>query len=230
MAQSQSEAMVRPLAIIAGAGPGIGAAVARRFSAQGYAVALLARRREALEALAADLPHASCWPVDLADSAAVTAAIGSIVTELGSPAVLHYNAAAWHEADPFLLEPAVFTADLCLCATGALAAIQAVVPAMQAAGSGTLLFTGGGLALYPEFGGDVVSLTAGKAAMRALVLALAPKLAEIGLHAATVTVTGTVAPGTLFDPDLIAETFMALHSQARDDWQTEVVFDGKRDL
>lgn len=229
MAQSQSEAMVRPLAIIAGAGPGIGAGVARRFSAEGYAVALLARRREALEVLAADLPHASCWPVDLADSAAVTAVIGSIVTELGSPAVLHYNAAAWHEVDPFLLEPAVFTADLCLCATGALAAVQAVVPAMQAAGSGTLLFTGGGLALNPEYGGDVVSLTAGKAAMRALVLALAPKLAEIGLHAATVTVAGTVAPGTPFDPDLIADTFMALHSQPRHDWQNEVVFDGKRD-
>lgn len=229
MAQSQNEAMVRPLAIIAGAGPGIGAAVARRFSAEGFAVALLARRRDALEALAADLPDASCWPVDLADPAAVTAVIGSIIAEHGAPAMLHYNAAAWHEADPFTLDPAVFTADLCLCATGALAAVQAVVPAMQARGSGTLLFTGGGLALYPEYGGDVVSLTAGKAAMRALVLALAPKLAEIGLHAATVTVAGTVAPGTPFAPDLIADTFMALHSQPRDDWQTEVMFEDKGD-
>lgn len=219
--------MTRPLAIIAGAGPGIGGAVARAFCAEGYTVALLARRREALEALAAGLSDASIWPVDLGDPSAVAAVIASIIAEHGAPAVLHYNAAAWHEYDPLSLDPAVFTADLSLCATGALAATQAVVPAMRAQGGGTLLFTGGGLALYPEYGGDVVSLTAGKAAMRAMVLALAPKLAELGIHAATVTVAGMVAPDTPFDPDTIAATFMALHKQTREDWQTEVIFDGK---
>jgi len=219
--------MTRPLAIIAGVGPGIGAAVARAFSAEGYAVALLARRREVLEALAYQLSDASIWTVDLGDPSAVASVIGQITADHGAPDVLHYNAAGWHESDPLVLDPAVFTADLSLCATGALAAIQAVVAAMQAKGGGTLLFTGGGLALHPEYGGDVVSLTAGKAAMRAMVLALAPKLAERGIHAATVTVTGTVAPGTPFDPDLIAASFMALHKQSRQDWQVEVVFDGK---
>ncbi len=219
--------MTQPLAIIAGAGPGIGAAVARAFAADGYTVALLARRREALEALASGLPGASIWPVDLGNPAAVKSVIGAIIAEHGTPAVLHYNAAAWHETDPLTLDPATFTADLSLCATGALAAIQAVVPAMKAEGGGTLLFTGGGLALYPEYGGDVVSLAAGKSAMRAVVLALAPRLADIGIHAATVTIAGTVAPGTPIDPDLIAATFMALHRQSREDWQTEVVFDGK---
>ncbi|OBV10963.1 SDR family oxidoreductase [Erythrobacter dokdonensis] len=220
--------MIRPLAIIAGAGPGIGGAVARAFSAEGFAVALLARRLEALEALAEGLPDASCWPVDLADPSAVAAVIRAVIAEHGSPSVLHYNAAAWYEADPLEIDPALFTADLSLCATGALAAVQAAVPAMKASGGGTLLFTGGGLALRPEYGGDVISLTAGKAAMRAMVLALAPKLAPMGGHAATVTVAGTVAPGTAFDPDIIAEAFLALHKQAREDWQAEVVFDGRR--
>lgn len=225
--ETKGDAMTRPLAIVAGAGPGIGAAVARAFSAQGYAVALLARRRAALKALAAGLPDATIWPVDLSDHKAVTSIILSIIAKHGAPAVLHYNAAGWHEVDPLTLDPAVFTADLSLCATGALAAVQAVVPAMQARGAGTLLFTGGGLALYPEYGGDVVSLTAGKAAMRAIVLALAPKLAALGIHAATVTVAGTVAPGTPLDPDKIAAAFMALHKQHREAWQFEVVFDGK---
>ena len=227
MAKREGDAMTRPLVIIAGAGPGIGAAVARAFSTEGYAVALLARRREALEVLAAGLPDATIWPVDLSDHTAVTSVIVSIIAQHGAPAVLHYNAAGWHEADPLTLDPAVFTSDLSLCATGALAAVQAVVPAMQSKGAGTLLFTGGGLALYPEYGGDVVSLTAGKAAMRAMVLALAPKLAALGIHAATVTVAGTVAPATPLDPDIIAATFMALHKQARDEWEFEVVFDGK---
>ena len=186
---------MRPLAIIAGAGPGIGGAVARAFCAEGYAIAMLARRREVLEALAAELADASIWPVDLADPSAVHSVIRSIIAEHGTPVVLHYNAAGWHESDPLTLDPAVFTADLSLCATGALAAVQAVAPDMQANGGGTLLFTGGGLALYPEYGGDIVSLTAGKAAMRAMVLALAPKLAELGIHAATVTVAGDGGAG-----------------------------------
>lgn len=219
--------MTRPLAIIAGAGPGIGGAVARAFAAEGYAVALLARRREALEALSVGLPDATVWPVDLADPAALSSVIRTISAEHGPPAVVHYNAAGWHESDPLTLDPAVFMADLSLCTAGPLAAVQAVVPDMQANGGGTLLFTGGGLALYPEYGGNVLSLTAGKAAMRAMVLALAPKLAEAGIHAATVTVTGTVAPGTPFDPETIAATFLALHKQTRQDWEVEVVFDGQ---
>lgn len=227
MPAKKGDPLALPLVIIAGAGPGIGGAVARAFSAQGYAVALIARRREPLEALASQLSDSSIWTVDLGDPSSVASVIRSIIAEHGAPDVLHYNAAGWHESDPLVLDLAVFAADLSVCATGALAAIQAVVPDMQAKGGGTLLFTGGGLALYPEYGGDVVSLTAGKAAMRAMVLALAPKLAELGIHAATVTVAGTVAPDTPIDPDTIAATFMALHMQSSEDWQNEVVFDGK---
>ncbi len=217
----------RPLAIVAGAGPGIGRAVARALAGEGHAVALLARRRAALDEMAADLPHASVWPVDLADATAVSSAIAAIIERHGAPDVLHYNAAGWRESDPLTLDPALFRADLDLCVTGALAAVQAVVPAMAARGHGSLLFTGGGLALFPQYGAEVISLTAGKAAMRAMVLALAPKLAEMGLHAATVTVAGTVAPGTPFDPDAIAAAFLALHRQPREAWEAERVFDGQ---
>ena len=219
--------VTRPLAIIAGAGPGIGLSVARAFHSQGFAVALLARRREALEALASDLPASSIWPVDLHDPAGFKSVVAAVIEAHGVPDVLHYNAAAWHEADPLMLEPSVFTAGLALCATGALAAVQAVVPAMAGRGHGSLLFTGGGLAIYPEYGADVLSLTAGKAALRAMVLALAPKLAALGLHAATVTVAGTVEADTPFDPDLIAGAFVALHRQPRAEWEHELVFDGK---
>lgn len=219
--------MTTPLAIIAGVGPGVGLAVARRFAREGFTTALLARNQDALDGFAATIPDAFGHAVDLSDPVAVKAAIAAVMTAHGAPTVLVYNAAGWHQSDPLNLDPAVFTADLALCATGALAAIQAVQPAMAAAGSGSLIFTGGGLALYPHYGTDVISLTAGKSALRSLVLALAPRLAEHGLHAATVTVTGTVAPGTAFDPDRIAEHYWTLHAQAKPDWQTEIVFDGK---
>lgn len=83
-----------PLAIIAGAGPGIGRSVALAFAREGYAIALLARRPEALQAMVADLPLATAWPVDLSDCQSVKAVIAEIIASHGAPAVMHYNAAA----------------------------------------------------------------------------------------------------------------------------------------
>jgi NAD(P)-dependent dehydrogenase (short-subunit alcohol dehydrogenase family) len=144
----------------------------------------------------------------------------------GDADVLVYNGARWHERPAMELDPADFTWDLALCATGALVCAQAVYPAMAAAGRGTMLLTGGGLALNPQFGAGVASLTAGKSALRGLAYALAGELAPSGVHVATVTVAGTIQPGSPFDPDLIAERYWALHAEPRGSWSTEVAFTG----
>jgi short-subunit dehydrogenase len=88
--------------------------------------------------------------------------------------------------------------------------------------AGTLLFTGGGLALAPS--SAAAALSVGKAALRAWVLALHDALSEHGVHATTVTIAGTVRPGTHFDPDRIADTYWQQHNQLRADWQAEVVY------
>lgn len=98
---------------------------------------------------------------------------------------------------------------------------------MEAAGGGTILVTGGGLALAPQFGTTVPALAAGKAAMRALVRAAAPEFAARGIHLGTITIAGQVAPGGPFDPDRIAEAFKAMHAEPRAAWTVERVFDGK---
>jgi NAD(P)-dependent dehydrogenase (short-subunit alcohol dehydrogenase family) len=90
---------------------------------------------------------------------------------------------------------------------------------MRRAGRGTLLFTGGGLALGPKPGLAAASL--GKAALRSLALSLAGELAPEGIHAATVTVCGFVQPGTPLSPDRVAQAFWELHAQERDHWENE---------
>jgi NADP-dependent 3-hydroxy acid dehydrogenase YdfG len=81
------------VAVVTGAASGIGEAVARRFVAEGASVALLARRAERLESLAAELgPRALALPTDVTDPGAVRAAAGAVADRLGRADLLVNNA------------------------------------------------------------------------------------------------------------------------------------------
>lgn len=215
------------LAIIVAAGPGVGSAVARRFAADGLRLAVLSRRQDAMDALAADLGGgARGFAADAADPASLEAALGAVVAAMGPPKLLVYNASLWRETPGLTLAPEGLEADLRLCVTGALVSAKAVQPAMTAASGGTILWTGGGLALAPQFGAPVPALAAGKSALRGLTFAMADAFAAEGIHLCTVTIAGTVAPGTPFDPEKIAEAFVAMHAQPREAWTTEQIFTG----
>lgn len=75
--------------VVAGVGPGVGAAVARRFAREGFAVALMARRADALDGIAAGIEadggKAWAFPVDLSDPAALDAAFGAVRDRMGRP-------------------------------------------------------------------------------------------------------------------------------------------------
>jgi short-subunit dehydrogenase len=219
-----------PVAIVAAVGPGMGMAIARRFAREGHAIGLIARSAERLAEHASELGTfgvpIGIATADLCDLVSLKDAFDTLLSRLGQVSVLIYNGARWHEQPAMTLDPMTFNWDVALSATGALASAQHVYSGMKAAQKGTILFTGGGLALRPEYGAGVASLTAGKSALRGLTYALAGELAPDGIHVATVTIAGTVASGTPFDPDLIAEKYWVLHRQVQADWETEVVFGG----
>jgi NAD(P)-dependent dehydrogenase (short-subunit alcohol dehydrogenase family) len=219
-----------PLCIVAAAGPGLGVAVARRFAREGFDIALIAREAPRLEALAelvrSEGGRATTHTADLCALDTVAAAFADISAIYGSADVLVYNGARWHERPAMTLNPIDFTWDLSLCATGALVCAQHVYPGMREAGSGTILFTGGGLALNPQYGAGLASLTAGKSALRGLTYALAAEFADDGVHVATVTVAGPIAPGTAFGPERIADRYWALHTEPRSAWSVETIYDG----
>jgi len=218
--------MDAPLAIVAGVGPGVGAAVARRFAEGGFRVAMIARDAGRLAEIAATVGAAggavATFAADLSDHAAVRAAMATIEREQGRASVLVWNAAVWAEAPALSLDPGDFDRQLRLGLTGALSAIQAVAPSMAAGGGGSIILTGGGLALAPQYGGAVPALTAVKAAVRAFVHASAPEFAARGIRLCTVTIAGQVARGGAFDPDRIAQAFWTLHDGAQP--QVEHVF------
>jgi len=211
--------------VIVGMGPGVSAAVARRFGKEGFKVVAMARRAGALkteiDALAAAGIAAQAEVADAADPPSLAAALGRVAAVHGTPDVLVYNAAGGRYKPLAELATAELLADLQVSIGGALAATQAVLPGMKARGSGTLLFTGGGFAFEPM--PAMASLGVGKAGLRNLAFSLFGDLKDSGIHAATVTICGLVKPGTAFDPDRIAESYWHLHAQPRGAYEREVM-------
>lgn len=79
--------------LVTGATAGFGEAVARRFHAAGARVVLTGRRRDRLEALAADLgPRAAAVPLDLADPQATAAALDALPEGFRDLTILVNNA------------------------------------------------------------------------------------------------------------------------------------------
>jgi NAD(P)-dependent dehydrogenase (short-subunit alcohol dehydrogenase family) len=215
-------------AIIIGYGPGVSSAVAEAFADEGYPLALIARDPAKLDAAVGALGargiRAQAFAADAGDAASLTRALDAVRDVYGDAEVLLYNAANWRPGPVLGTTPESFVEDFRVCVTGALVAARALAPAMIAAGRGTLLFTGGGLALYPS--PQAPSLSVGKAGIRALALMLAEELAPKGIRVGTVTIAGEVAPGTAFAPERIAEAFVSLHRGKPDPKTAEILFKG----
>lgn len=105
---------------------------------------------------------------------------------------------------------------------GAITSVNQVLPAMRSNSKGTILITGGGLALepYPNW----AALGAGKAALRSYALSLHKALTIDNIHVAVITVCGIVEAGGFFDPDLIAEKYWQLHIEDQSNWRRELVY------
>jgi NAD(P)-dependent dehydrogenase (short-subunit alcohol dehydrogenase family) len=214
-----------PVAVI-GAGPGIGAATARRFAREGHPVAVLGRGVERLQELAREIEAAGGRAVaihcDVVDRDSTRAAIAEVRATLGDPGVLVHNPLVHHRGSPSSVDLAELDAQLAANVGGALACVQEVLPAMRAAGRGTILHTGGGLALNPlhEYAGIGIA----KAAQRSLFLSLAQELEPEGIHVATVTVAAFVRVAGEHPPEEVADLHWALYAQPREAWEREVTY------
>ena len=216
-----------PGAIVIGAGPGIGTSVAQRFAREGLAVAVLARSRAtvdaALASVAAIRSDAVGVTADVTDEHALRAALDQVVDRLGVPEVLVYNAALIQSDALGELTASQQLDAWAVNVVGAITAVAHLGPAMANAGRGTILLTGG----MPEPVPDVTSLSLGKAGVRALAQLVARAYEPSGVHVATITVGGTVAPGSAFDPDEIADEYWRLHAQPPGAWEREVLYPGR---
>jgi NAD(P)-dependent dehydrogenase (short-subunit alcohol dehydrogenase family) len=213
--------------LLIGAGPGGGASVIRRFGREGFRSTLIARS-ETLERLATELRSdglgIEAISLDIADLDGYRAALDRIFRAPGAPGAIVYNAALPDPGE--ILDTSVerlrtaYDVDV----IGAVVAAQVAIPVLRTAGAGTLLVTSGGFADHPVPG--LATLSMGKAALRSAATLIAAGVRENGIHAATITIAGSVVRGTAFDPDNIAELFWTAHTDPSDAWQTEYRFTG----
>jgi NADP-dependent 3-hydroxy acid dehydrogenase YdfG len=214
--------------VIVGAGPNLGAAVARRFGREGMSVGLVARDAGKLEELANVLNEegitADFAAADIRDAEALTAAIRGLAERLGPVEVLEYSPLPAKEFMKPIRETTVddLRGPLEFSVLGAVAAALAVAEPMVEAGSGSILFTTGGAAVkpYPERTGVGVSF-AGEVAYARM---LNEELADKGVHVGHTAIAGRIAPGEDHEPDDVAEVLWKHHTD-KGDFQVLIGFD-----
>jgi short-subunit dehydrogenase len=205
---------------IVGAGPGVGAAVARRFAGAGHPVGLIARNRGRLENLARSLAEegveALTCAADATDPEAVTIALADLARRQGPAAALCFSPLP----DVALIKPVLQTsatdlnAALSLNVVGAAAAVAAVLPGMLAAGRGSLLFVTGSAVINPS-AARASSAVVGFAE-KAYVELLVDALHDTALRVAHLVVKGAVGPGQQHEPDTVADRLWHLHADSRE--------------
>ncbi len=217
--------MSAKLCTIVGVGSGMGQAIARVFAKAGYNLAMISRNTKNMEPYKEQVEElgqkASLYSADVTDEVTVKKAFELINKELGTPEVVIYNIATMTMEKPSELTARAIIDTLPLNFFGALHTTSAVLPAMRERGSGALIYTGGGFAIEPAV--ERMTHSVGKAALRNWVYGLFKELTPEGIHAATVTITRPIKPGTLYDPELIAGNHLKLAEQQAPDWDWEII-------
>ncbi|KAL6250457.1 hypothetical protein RBB50_002759 [Rhinocladiella similis] len=242
----------KPIMAVVGAGPGIGEAVARRFVAEGYIAALLARTEDKLQTMVSDIasahgPNTSRYYItDLRNEQSVLDSFAKIRSELGPVEVLVYNAGARRVNGRSVLDTTSeeFENFTKINLFGAFWSTKCVLPDMLAAAKGTVIYTGatGGLRGNP----GLSSFSPGKFGLRSLSQVVAREYQEKGIHASHIIVDtpvdGKLIGGVsrrkwaregeaeklddvdahLSRPADLAQIYWFLHTQPRSAWTQEL--------
>jgi NAD(P)-dependent dehydrogenase (short-subunit alcohol dehydrogenase family) len=224
------------VAVIAGVGPGLGAALARKFANEGCRIALLARSSDFIEALSDELrrtgAQALAIPTDIGEADHLARAFRRIHEQLGSVDLLINNASAGGPFGQSLgeIDAETFARGWRVGVLGALLCSQAVVPDMRKKGAGCILFTGATSSVR----GASITFSSAKFALRGLAQAMARELWPQGIHVAHIVIDGVIGDEELeggepeqtaepiMRPAAIAEAYWSLVKQDRSAWSLEL--------
>ncbi len=217
--------------LITGVGPGTGAALARRFSAD-YRVAMFARSGERLAELEKELPDARGFVCDVSDEAALKTSFEQVQGELGSPDVVIHNAVAGAVGDFMAIQPETLNRCFQVNTMALLHLARMAAPNMIEVGRGAILCTGNtstyrGKSFFAGFAPT-------KAAQRILAESMARTLGPKGVHVCYLAIDAVIdvpwtrkafpdKPDSYFclPADIASEAWHLVH-QPRSAWTFDV--------
>ena len=200
---------MKKTAVIIGAGSGLGFGLAKKFRNEGFSVILVARNEQSLKEMTEQLGKGVFYKVaDVSDTENLRKAIDEIKKEYGTPDVVIYNVGITTPDDENLAAETLvehFKADV----AGAYTTAIEFADEKFAEKKGAVIFTGGGLAMYPADG--FIPLSIDKAALRTLAYILHNKYKEQGVFVGIVEVCGTINASPYFSADNIAATYWQMY-------------------
>jgi len=229
------------VALIVGAGPGLGCALAQRFGRAEMSVAMAARDPARLETLAIECSginhYGRAYACDATDESSVEALFVRVGDEMGMPEVVVYNAGAFIERSILDTTRDEFEKSWQVgCLGGFLVgrvAARLMLERIRGGGrGGTILFTGATASLRGS--ARFHNLAVGKAGLRALAQSMARELQPRGIHVAHVIIDGRIRPPEVIehpgsttddeqlDPVAIAEAYYQITRQPRSAWTHEL--------
>jgi short-subunit dehydrogenase len=224
--------MDKPVCAIIGVGPGNGLSFAKKFSNEGYSVALCSRNLERLEEYANQIDDAFPFEYDVTDLESPNNVFSKIRKKLGSVSVLIYNAGAgdFSNFDKATVES--FQSAWEINARGLFSAVKAVLPDIRSGGNGNIVIIGATASL--RGGINTVPFASAKSAQRSLAQSLAKNLGPEGIHVSYVIVDGVInlettrrnmpdkPDGFFMNPDHIADSVYFLTQQKKTAWTFEL--------
>ncbi|SLN35352.1 SDR family NAD(P)-dependent oxidoreductase [Oceanibacterium hippocampi] len=215
--------MAKETALIVGAGPGLGAALARRFAAGGLIPVIASRTEAKVKDIAAGIDGARAFACDGTDEEAVTALVGRVEGEIGPIRVAVHNASGRYRSPIAELPAEEYRKAWEASALGGFLLGREAARVMLPRKQGTILFTGA-TASVKSFA-QSAAFAGGKFALRALAQSMARELHPQGIHVAHVVIDGGIGVdegGARLEPDAIAEAYWQLHCQDRSAWSQEI--------
>jgi NAD(P)-dependent dehydrogenase (short-subunit alcohol dehydrogenase family) len=212
----------REVAVVVGAGPGLGNALVGRFAEAGMRVAAVSRRGLAGEP---DRDLVRGYSCDATVGEQVRNVFKRVADELGPPSLVVFNVGTWDRGGILDISEELFEQ---AWRTGCFAGFQVgrtAAASMLNRGSGTIIFSGATASI--RGGAGFAAFASPKFALRALAQAMARELGPKGLHIAHVVLDGMIAQEgspseNLLQPAAIAETYYQLHLQDRAAWTHEL--------
>ena len=224
--------MSKPVCAVIGVGPGNGTAIARKFSSEGYKIALLSRNEDYLNRLTHEWGDTRAYAYDALDLTAPEKVFGKIKQELGPIDVLVYNAGAGMFGSVDEIKLSDFEAAWRINALGLLAAVKTVLPDMRTVGKGNIVVIGATASV--KHGANFTAFTSAKAAQRALAQSIAKHVGPEGVHVSLVIIDGVIdlprtremlpdrADDFFLKPDDIAQSVFFLTQQPKSAWTFEL--------